>query len=331
MKQRIAISIGDINGIGPEVILKSIQTYQDDSSHQFLIYAPKSVIQFYTDLYQLKLPLIFINDEELIPDKGTIVIDTFSQNVHPTPGVITKIAGDIALKSIKDAVQSILDGYTTSLVTAPISKESIQLAGSPHPGHTEYLSELTGNSPFTMMLVSDTMRVALATSHIPLKQVSETLTAKVIYDKINIIHHSLINDFGIKNPKIAVLGLNPHSGDGGVLGMEEIDTITPGIHQMNYAGLRCYGPFAADGWFGMRKYLEYDAVLAMYHDQGLVPFKALNFGNGVNYSAGLPIIRTSPDHGTAFTIAGKNLANYDSMLEAIKLAIILGQKRKGNL
>lgn len=331
MKQRIAISVGDINGIGPELILKSIQAYQNDVANQFIIYAPKSAIQFYDDLYRLNIPLSVVDDEKMIPEHGTVIIDKIGHKAHPEPGKTTKIAGEIALKSIKYAVQSNLNGYTDSLVTAPISKESIQLAGSPHPGHTEYLSELTGNSTFTMMLVSDSIRVALATSHIPLNHVSEAITTKLLSEKIQIVHQSLVNDFGIKKPKIALLGLNPHSGDGGVIGMEEINIITPVIEYVNKAGIQCFGPFAADGWFGMRSYHQYDAVLAMYHDQGLAPFKALTFGKGVNFSAGLPIIRTSPDHGTAFAIAGKNMANIDSMLEAIKLAIILGQKRKGNL
>jgi 4-hydroxythreonine-4-phosphate dehydrogenase len=331
MKHRIAISVGDINGIGPELILKSVQAYHSDPSIQFVIYAPESVIRFYNEMYGMNIKFHVVTNDDLIPDAGATIVDNANIAVTPRPGEISKIAGEVALDSIKQAVESVQKGYTSSLTTSPISKESIQLAGSSHPGHTEYLSELTGNSKFTMMLVSEAIRVALVTSHIPLRKVSESITKNIISEKISIVNQSLLNDFGIQNPKIAVLGLNPHAGDGGVLGMEEVEVISPVIRELNKAGINCDGPYAADGWFGMGKYHEFDAVIAMYHDQGLAPFKALTFGKGVNYSAGLPIIRTSPDHGTAFEISGKYLANNDSMLEAIKLAIILGQKRKGNI
>lgn len=330
MKRRIAISVGDINGIGPELILKSVQAYQYDSSLQFIIYAPKSVFQFYETLYDTNSKFTTVNGDESLPESGTIIIDKSSLEILPKPGEVTATAGKIALESITNAVLSVQNGKADAMVTAPISKESIQLAGSNHPGHTEFLAELTGNSKFTMMLVSNSIRVALVTSHIPLSQVSTSISRELILEKIKIVHRSLIEDFEIDNPKIAVFGLNPHAGDGGVLGMEEIDVIIPAINELNSSGIRCFGPFASDGWFGMRKYDEFDAVIAMYHDQGLAPFKALTFGKGVNFSAGLPVIRTSPDHGTAFPIAGKNQANIESMLEAIKLATILGQKKKEN-
>jgi len=330
MKHRIAISVGDMNGIGPELILKSILAYQSDSSFQFIIYSPATVFRFYEDLFKVSTNFLVVNNDNNLPENGAVIVDKRSEEIVPKPGSLSSYAGEVALKSISEAVRSVQDGKTQSLVTAPISKEAVQLAGSNHPGHTEFLSELTGNSTFTMMLVSDNVRVALVTSHIPLNQVSASITTESIIEKTRIVHQSLKNDFGINKPKIAILGLNPHAGDGGVLGSEETKIIMPAIKELINSGIPCFGPFAADGWFGMQKYNEFDAVMAMYHDQGLAPFKALTFGKGVNFTAGLPIIRTSPDHGTAYDIAGKYQASIESMLEAIKLATILGQKKKEN-
>lgn len=328
MKNRIAISIGDYNGIGPELILKSIREYPDDRDTQFLIYAPASVMAYYAQISGYQAEAAIIRDEKLLPDSGHVIIDTFDKDISPQPGNIDAAAGETALRSIEMAVSAVTRHTADAIVTAPISKESIQLAGSPHPGHTEFLSELTNTPDFTMMLVSGKLRVALASSHIPLSEVAQTITKDVLRKKIDVVRKSLIDDFGISDPVIAIFGLNPHAGDGGVLGSEETDIIIPLIKELNMSGYNCRGPFPADGWFGARGYDDCDAVLAMYHDQGLAPFKALSFGTGINFTAGLPIIRTSPDHGTAFAIAGKNIANTDSMLEAIKLAIILGQKRR---
>lgn len=231
------------------------------------------------------------------------------------------------MSALDTALELISNGHAQALVTAPISKESIHMAGFEYPGHTEYLAHKTKTPNITMMLVSGGLRVGLLTTHIPLSKVAENITEVNILHRVRNIHHSLIHDFGIPKPNIAVLGLNPHAGDGGVLGSEEIEIIEPALSKLNQEGIACSGPFPADGWFGMQQYENFDAVLAMYHDQGLAPFKALSFGRGVNFTAGLPIIRTSPDHGTAFAIAGQNKANTDSMIEAITLSHTLINKR----
>ena len=232
------------------------------------------------------------------------------------------------MTAVEAGINACLTGETAALVTAPISKEAITLAGYNVPGHTEFLMEKTSSDQVLMMLVSDDFRVALATIHIPVREIAAALNENLITSRLTLLHNALVNDFGISNPKIAVLGLNPHGGDGGVIGREEIELIQPVIRNMNDNGLKLRGPFAADGFFGKSLQNDFDAVFAMYHDQGLIPFKALTFGRGVNVTAGLPIIRTSPDHGTAFDIAGKNKADPGSFSSAYNLAIQLASQKK---
>jgi len=219
------------------------------------------------------------------------------------------------------------------MVTAPISKEAIGLAGYRFPGHTEFIAELCGSAPHIMLLVSGELRVGLVTGHLPVRKVTAAVTMDRVADRLRVFRDSLAADFGIEHPRIAVLGLNPHAGDGGVLGGEEEAVIRPAMERSRgfAPSVDCFGPFAADGFFGNRSYLECDGVLAMYHDQGLAPFKAITFGSGVNFTAGLPIVRTSPDHGTAFDIAGMNLARPDSMRTALLLAAEISQTRSGAL
>lgn len=250
------------------------------------------------------------------------------ERVSIKPGGISKQAGQAAMKAVEKGIELCMQGETQALVTAPISKEAVNLAGYYIPGHTEFLAEKTGTENYMMLLVYEELRVGLVTTHIPVAEVSNVILTGNVLSSIRMMNKTLRNDFNIDKPKIAVLGLNPHAGDGGVIGNEEIEHIAPAIEEAKTSGIQAMGPHPADGFFGNEKYKEFDAVLAMYHDQGLVPFKTLSFGSGVNVTGGLPIIRTSPDHGTAFDIAGKDKANPDSFVEAYKLALKLCENRK---
>ncbi len=326
MLSSIALSVGDYNGIGPEIILKSLR---DNDIARFLLYAPASVALYYSEL--LNIPPIFTYvrkvEDAIDPHKHYVITDGFD-DVIPNPGKLSAISGEVAMRSIEFATKAVKDGFADALVTAPISKEAIQMAGYSEPGHTEYLAKITNCDRYTMMLVSDVLRVALLTTHIPVKAIASAVTIERVLEKLEIVNLALKKSFGIHQPRIAVFGLNPHAGDGGVMGNEEMEVISPAIERAREIGINCEGPFPADGWFGNKMYTKYDTVLAMYHDQGLAPFKALSFGKGVNFTAGLPIIRTSPDHGTAFDIAGTGKASVESLIEAIRLAIRLSKKKK---
>lgn len=317
MKPRIGITIGDINGIGPEIILRSLHEIKGTDTLPVVI-APKNVLQYYTELLDTR------EEYELIE------IDPIdSRDIRP--GIISSVSGKVAMNSIEVAIKHCMDGSLNAMVTAPISKEAVNLAGYTIPGHTEFLAEKTNAGSVLMMLVNEQLRVALTTVHVPLKDVSRSITPELIENRLNILNQSLMQDFLIKEPRIAVLGLNPHSGDGGIIGSEEQEIIIPVLEEIKVRFHHIGGPFPADGFFGQKMYQHFDATLAMYHDQGLAPFKLLSFGSGVNFSAGLPIIRTSPDHGTAFNIAGKGIADPSSFIQAYKLAASLAHKHiKGN-
>ncbi|HKK24413.1 MAG TPA: 4-hydroxythreonine-4-phosphate dehydrogenase PdxA [Gracilimonas sp.] len=327
-KPTISISIGDFNGIGPEIILKSMIT-QNLKESTPLILGPVEVIDHYSDLLKLDLDLNVLSDTTEVKNGVINLLPIEQYRVNITPGTLSKDSGKVAMKAIETGIELCMRGETDALVTAPISKESVNLAGYDIPGHTEFLASSTNTDSVLMMLVSGSLRVALVTAHIPVKDIAKTISADLIKRKTELLADSLINDFGIENPKIAIFGLNPHAGDGGVIGQEEIDTITPTLEEINdtASGYQVTGPFPADGFFGQKLYEEYDGILAMYHDQGLAPFKLLSFGKGVNFTAGLPIIRTSPDHGTAFNIAGKGVANPSSFNQAYELAIELSNKK----
>jgi 4-hydroxythreonine-4-phosphate dehydrogenase len=328
MKASIAVSIGDMNGIGPEILIKSVLQFDAKRGSRLILVAPESILNFYGERIGVKLQFPVVTHPDQIDSiMGHLVFDPFTKVFSPSPGKVSSKAGQLAMEALDMATDLVIKKTAHALVTAPISKESIHMAGYQFPGHTEYLAHRTNTSEITMMLVSGSLRVGLLTTHIPLSKVVDHVTESNILRHVRTIHQSLIHDFGILRPHIAVLGLNPHAGDGGVLGTEEIEFIEPAISKLNQEGIICAGPFPADGWFGTQQYEKYDAVLAMYHDQGLGPFKALSFGRGVNFTAGLPIIRTSPDHGTAFAIAGQNKARTDSMIEAIHLADSLITKR----
>ena len=329
-KIRVGISLGDPNGIGFEIILK---TFEDKK------------------IFDLVVPIVFANAENFIeqrqslgfktnifslnninnPEEGKLnIIKTWDKPFPVIYGQVQKEAGIASIRSLEAGTQALKDKLIDVLVTAPINKKSIQSNSFKFPGHTDYLNkELNGES--LMFMVSDSLKIALATDHIPLSQITKYLKKDLIERKLNLLIKSLEYDFGIKNPRIAVLGINPHAGDNGVIGNEDDILIYPIIKKLSNKGQLVFGPFAADGFFGSRKHLEYDAILAMYHDQGLIPFKTLTFGSGVNFTAGLNEVRTSPDHGTAFDIAGEGKADFKSFFQAILYARSIFLNRRENL
>lgn len=323
--------MGDFNGIGPEVTIKALQKIDYNRSVPVWI-GYKSVFDYYCRLLDLQLQTKeIIRCEDAEPGCLNILeMADFRKEPSVNPGNIEKEAGRAAMLAVEKGIKCCLEGKTNALVTAPISKEAIRIAGYEVPGHTEFLAEKTGTDQVLMMLVNSGLRVALVTIHEPLKKVTGLIEKNRVLNRLIVLNNSLRYDFGIDSPKIAVLGLNPHAGDGGVIGREELDIIVPAIAEANENGVVAEGPFPADGYFGTQLNEKFDATLAMYHDQGLVPFKTLSFGKGVNFSAGLPIIRTSPDHGTAFSISGKNLADEASFLAAYRLAVTLAENKNPN-
>jgi len=328
MDLRIAISSGDFNGIGPEVIIKSLQSRPLQEVTPIILSSAK-VIKYYDDLLDPGLKYHFTHSIENIKDGVVNVLESYGdEKVSIAPGTFTKQSGKCSMLAVEKGLSLCTNHEADALVTAPISKEAVNLAGYFIPGHTEFLAEHTDTEDFMMMLVHKELRVGLVTIHIPISEVAEKITKNSVINYASIMHHSLQNDFNISSPKIAVLGLNPHAGDGGVIGSEDEASILPAIQQLQGEEMNVTGPHPADGFFGNQKYKQCDGILAMYHDQGLVPFKTLSFGGGVNFTAGLPIVRTSPDHGTAFDIAGKNKANPSSFNEAFDLAVQLAENRK---
>lgn len=328
MKPTIAISMGDYNGIGPEVVLKHLSNV-DLSSSTPVVIGSETVFQFYEKILNLPVERNRISKTEEIKEGSVNIIsisDIDEEGIQPSK--ITKTAGLASMNAVEYGINSCVAGQTDALVTAPISKEAIHKAGYNYPGHTEFLAEKTGTELVTMILATDQLRVGLLTGHIPISEVAGSINTNDIIQKIESLNKSLVENFGIDHPKIAVLGLNPHAGDGGVLGSEETEFIEPALNEIQKIGIDAEGPFPADGLFGSRKYTQYDAILAMYHDQGLIPFKTLSFGKGVNFTAGLPIIRTSPDHGTAYDIAGQNRANTESFTSAYNLAVKMARIKK---
>ncbi len=324
----IVISIGDFNGIGPEVIFGALNSVSPSRSVPVVV-SPAEIIRETLAHISVNQPLNFIED---IDDAKQDVINllTFpSEPLERTPGRHSVQSGKVAMKSVKRCIELCKQQKAAAMVTAPISKEAVNAAGYAIPGHTEFLAEQTQTESVLMMLVSGKVRVALATTHVPIHDVAPLITKSLLRKKITMLADSLRSDFGIHHPKIAVFGLNPHAGDGGVIGNEEIVVITPVIEEFDNTdnSFTLNGPFPADGFFGQQLHHKHDAILAMYHDQGLAPFKLLSFGKGVNFTAGLPIIRTSPDHGTAFDIAGQGIANPSSFKEAYNLAVELANKK----
>jgi 4-hydroxythreonine-4-phosphate dehydrogenase len=319
MKTRILVTIGDINGIGPEIILKTLKNGSFIKKYDITVVSPIYVLSYYAKLLKIKLSMDNFN---IIP----IATEKFNINI----GRITEESGYISGLAIDTAIQLALSGEYDAIVTAPINKKSLNMGGYNFTGHTEMLTSIGGAKNTCMIMLSDIFNIAFVTTHPPLKNVSSLITKKLLMSKIEVCYNMLKNDLGIRKPKMGVLGLNPHAGDNGFIGDEERKTILPAVNDamLKYNDMFISEPQSADGYFSSKKYLKYDITLAMYHDQGFIPFKMLAGHKGTNYTAGLSFIRTSPDHGTAFDIAGKNKASEVSLVDAIKWADKLSRNRK---
>lgn len=328
-KIKIGITLGDVNGIGPEVIIKALEDKRILNLCTPVLYGSNKVFNFYKKMFEAEhFNYTTCTSPEQANPKNINIINCIADEVMLQPGIENADGGKNAILSLEAATADLLAGKIDALVTAPINKNNMQQAGFNFPGHTEYFNDKAGNSESVMLLMNEYLKVGLITNHLPLKDIAAAVTKEKILKKIEILNQTLVQDFSKFKPVIAVLGLNPHSGDNGLLGDEEKNIIIPAIKAAHDKKIMVMGPYSADGFFGSGNYTKFDAVLAMYHDQGLVPFKALSFGSGVNFTAGLPFIRTSPDHGTAYEIAGKNLASPDSMLQAIFTAIDISANRK---
>jgi len=323
----IGISIGDLNGIGTELIIKTFSDLRILELCTPVIFASNKVINFYRKVMpEVNFSYQNIKDFTRINHKQINVFNCWEEEIGINPGQLTETGGKYAVKSLTTAMQALKENKIHGLVTAPIHKKNTQSPEFDFTGHTPYLKHLFGVNDVVMFMTSQNFKVGLVTEHVSLSEVSKYITREAILSKLNIINHSLIKDFGIDKPKIAVLGLNPHAGDDGLIGREEEEIIKPAIKDAKH-NMIVMGPFSADAFFARRQHLKFDAVLAMYHDQGLIPFKTFAIGEGINYTAGLPVVRTSPDHGTAFDIAGKNLADASSFLAAIYECIDIIQRR----
>lgn len=332
IKPRIGITLGDINGIGPEVIIKALSDHRIMSLFTPVVYGSGRVISFYKKQ---------LNNEELnytqVKTKGQFIprqlnlVNCWDDVIEIVPGKASKETGKAALLSLQKACEELKEGLIDALVTAPIDKHSIHSDEFPFKGHTEFLTQYFGANESLMLLVGNTLRVGLVTEHVAVREIAGLITRERVETKLKLLEHSLRHDFGINKPRIAILGLNPHAGDEGLIGTEEEQILKPLINDWRNKGKLVSGPFPADGFFASAQYTKFDGILAMYHDQGLIPFKTLAFENGVNFTAGLPVVRTSPDHGTAYAIAGKNQADENSFREALFKACDIVQVRKEQL
>ena len=327
-KIRVAITHGDTNGIGYEVILK---TFADPEMFELctpIIYGSPKVAAYHKKLLGLNTQFSIIDNAAEAKEGRLNMLATFDDEVKVEFGESSVMAGEAALKALDRAMTDFRSEYYDVLVTAPINKKNIQSDLFHFHGHTEYIEDCVGEGNKALMILTNgSLRVALVTTHLPIKDVAKAITKEAIIEKATILHKSLKRDFRISNPRIAVLALNPHAGDSGVIGDEEQTTIIPAIEELAEQGIQAFGPYPADGFFGSGQYDKFDAVLAMYHDQGLAPFKTLAVEDGVNYTAGLPIVRTSPDHGTAYDIAGKCVADENSFRQAVYMAIDIFRNR----
>lgn len=331
-KPKIGISLGDLNGIGPEVVIKALADNRLLNMATPVIYGSARVLSFYRKLMNLEeFNYSQVKNKGQFFHKSINVVNCWEDVIEINPGQPSKETGKAALASLKKVVEDVKEGLIDGFVTAPIDKNTIHSSEFPFRGHTEYLTQTFEAMESLMLMVGDDLKVGLVTEHIPVKEVSNHITKERVELKIRLLELTLKKDFTISKPKIAVLGLNPHAGDEGLIGSEENTVIKPVINDLKSKGKLIFGPFPADGFFATGQHAKYDAVLAMYHDQGLVPFKSIAFDNGVNYTAGLPIVRTSPDHGTAYAIAGKNMADEGSMRQAIYVACDIIKNRREQL
>ena len=328
MKPTIGISCGDINGIGPELIIKTFSDSRILEHCTPVIFASHKLVNFYKKAVpEAHFNYSTIKDFTKVNQKQINIFNCWEDEISITPGQLNDIGGKYAVQSLLAAAQALKEGHIHGLVTAPIHKKNVQSPEFDYTGHTPFLQAVAGARDVLMLLYVDNLRVGLVTEHIPVKEVAQKLTKQLILSKLNLLHASLRRDFGIDKPRIAVLGLNPHAGDEGLIGTEEEEMVKPAIREAKNGDKMVYGPYPADAFFARRSYVKFDAVLAMYHDQGLVPFKTIAAGEGVNFTAGLPFVRTSPDHGTAFDIAGKNKADATSFIAAVFECLDIIQKR----
>lgn len=327
-KLNVGISHGDVNGVGYEIIIKALLDPAVNELFTPVVYGSAKAASYHRKTLNIPdFSFNIINSVDDASPKLPNLVNTIEGEVPIALGTSTPEAGQAAVTALQAAVNDLLEHKIDVLVTAPLNKQNIQSEEFNFPGHTEYLAERAGVKDYLMLLVSDTLRVGTVTGHVPLKDVASHLSIDKIVAKIKVLHRSLIYDFGIRKPKIAVLGLNPHAGDNGLLGSEELTIIKPAVEAAQKAGIIVHGPYGADGFFGSGAYKQFDGILAMYHDQGLVPFKTIAFHSGVNFTAGLPFVRTSPDHGTGYDLAGKGEASEESLLAAVYLAIDIYKKR----
>lgn len=329
-KIKVGVTQGDINGVGYEVIFKTFETEEMLSVCTPVVYGSPKVAIYHRNSCGIQTNFNIVESAADARDGQLNMVNCFGdKEIKIEFGKATEESGNAAFVALERATQELGEGKIDVLVTAPINKSTIQNADFHFPGHTEYIEQRLGNGQKALMiLASDRLRVALVTTHLPVSKIAENITKEAVMEKLDILHQSLRRDFGIDMPRIAVLSLNPHAGDGGLLGTEEKDIIQPAVVECFKKGIRCFGPYAADGFFGTGNYLHFDAILAMYHDQGLAPFKALAMDEGVNYTAGLPVVRTSPAHGTAYDIAGKNQADAASFRQAVYAAIDIFRNRQ---
>lgn len=324
----VGITHGDINGIGYEVIIKALMDNRLYELCTPIIYGSPKVLAYHRKALDIEnFTLNNIQEAQEAHAKRANIINCVDENIKVELGKSTRSAGESAFIALEAAVADLKKGLIDVLVTAPINKKNIQSKEFDFPGHTEYLESKLESGKSLMLLISDKLRVGVVAGHVPIAEVPKVITKENILDKLDILNSSLIRDFGIRRPQIAVLSLNPHAGDDGLIGTEEIDIINPALEEAREKGIMALGPYPADGFFGSNDYLKFDAVLAMYHDQGLAPFKAIAFESGVNFTAGLSKVRTSPAHGTAYSIAGTNEASAASFQQAMYLAIDVFRNR----
>ncbi len=327
-KIRVGITHGDINGISYEIIIKSLMDQRVLEMFTPIVYGHSKVASYYRKSIGVsEFMFNMIKHPDAASTKKPNMISCYDEEVKIEMGKVSPVAGKLAIRALEMATEDLRKGLIDVIVTSPVNKKNIQSEIFHFRGHTEYLAKEFNCSDYLMLMVSGKFRVGVVTGHIPLKDVPGVITEELIKSKINVLNDSLIRDFGVRKPRIAVLGLNPHAGEDGLLGDEEKKFIIPAINKAFNEGILVFGTYPADGFFGSENFQKFDGILAMYHDQGMIPFKSLSFQDGVNYTAGLPVIRTSPAHGTAYELAGKNMASPDSLCAAIYLAIDIYKKR----
>ncbi|HCX98887.1 MAG TPA: 4-hydroxythreonine-4-phosphate dehydrogenase PdxA [Bacteroidales bacterium] len=325
----VGITQGDINGIGYEVIIKTLSDSRINDLCIPVIYGSPKVAAYHRKAINFRnFTFNQIKDIGEVNPKRSNIINCMDDDVRVELGKNTEIGGEGSIRSLEAAVTDLKNSKIDVLITSPINKQNVKSDTFQFPGHTEFLASSFSSSEVLMLLVSDLMRVGVVTGHIPISEVAKSISQELIVKKLRILNNSLIKDFGIRKPRIAVLGLNPHAGDGGVLGKEEQETIIPAINQANEEDILALGPYSSDGFFGSEGFMRFDAILAMYHDQGLIPFKALSFESGVNFTAGLSVVRTSPAHGTAYEITGQGVASETSFRNALFLALDVFKNRQ---